>query len=66
MKPVLVCQVCDGALVPVSLNADGQTLACPCGRTTTTTLSKGKLDLAPTHAPDEPSDGRDLRGGLLP
>lgn len=66
MKPVAVCQVCDGALTVESLNADGATYACPCGRTRMTVLSDGKLDLTPTHPPDEPSDGRDLRGGLLP
>lgn len=35
---------CGGPLRPVSITAEGSAFACPCGRTTWTILTDGKLD----------------------
>ena len=63
MPPALLCQACQTPLEARSMNADGTRYSCSCGRTCMTVLNEGKLDLG---TDDEPSDGRDLRGGRLP
>lgn len=47
------CALCGGELKVTAITAAGVTKACPCGRTTWTQLTAGKLDVLP-----KPEEGK--------